>query len=85
MFGPKNDVSLRYFVSYRKFNAMTVQDSYTLQGRDECIDLLGKAAISSTLDVSSGYWKIEICQEDRETRPAKLIIRSTGLRVCLLS
>ena len=32
---------------------------------DECIDTLGNAAIFTTLDCNSGYWKIEIDEADR--------------------
>ena len=33
---------------------------------DECIDSLGEARIFSTLDANSGYWQIELADEDCE-------------------
>lgn len=36
---------------------------------DECIDLFGDAKIFSTLEAKSGYWKVEIAEEDQEKPP----------------
>ena len=52
------DGSVRFCVDYRKLNAVTVKDSYTLPRMDECLDSLGDATIFSTLNCNSGYWHI---------------------------
>lgn len=44
---------------------MTVRDSSLIPRMDECIYLLGDAAIFTTLHCSSGYWQIEVAEADR--------------------
>jgi Reverse transcriptase (RNA-dependent DNA polymerase) len=62
----KPDGSTRFYVDYRKLNAITVRDSYPLPRMDECIDSLGGAKSFTTLDCNSGYWQIPVRPEDRE-------------------
>jgi hypothetical protein len=54
----------RFRVDYRKLNALTVNDFYPFLRMDECLDSLGDATISSTLDCNSGYWQIPIEERD---------------------
>ena len=68
---PKTDGTLRFCVDYRKLNALTVKDSYPLPRIDECLDTLGDAAIFSTLDCNSGYWKIPVAESDRDNMTFK--------------
>jgi Reverse transcriptase (RNA-dependent DNA polymerase) len=63
---PKPDGSLRFCVDYRRLNAITVKDTYQLPRMDECIDSLGEAVVSTTLDCNSGYWQIPVDPIDRE-------------------
>lgn len=56
---PKNYGPFIFCVEYRKLNAVTEQDSYLIPRVDECIDILGDALISSTLDDKCIYWKVE--------------------------
>ena len=65
VFAPKKDGSLRFCVDYRRLNAETVRDSYPIPRMDECIDSLGDAQLFSTLDANSGYWQIEMAEEDK--------------------
>ena len=62
----KPDGSTRFCVDYRKLNAITTRDVYPLPRMEECIDSLGDATIFSTLDANSGYWQVEIAEEDRD-------------------
>ena len=57
---------MRFCVYYRMLNAVTVRDSYPLPRMDECIDSLGDATVLTTLHCSSGYWQVEIAEEDRD-------------------
>ena len=57
---------MRFCVGYRKLNAVPVRDSYPLPRMDECIDSLGDATVFTTLDCHSGYWPLEIAEEDRD-------------------
>ena len=66
VFVPKKDGTMRFCVDYRKLYAVTVRDSYPLPRMDECIDSLGDATVFTTLDCNSGYWQVEIAEEDRD-------------------
>lgn len=62
----KKDGSLGFLVHYRRVNAITVRDSYELPKLNEFINLLGDARNFSTLDANSGFWRIEIDENDSE-------------------
>lgn len=53
---PEKHGSLRFPVNYQKLNAVTKQDVYQISHVDQCIDVLGEAAVFSTRDPKSGYW-----------------------------
>lgn len=53
---PENDGTLRFFVDYRKRNAVAIRDSYPSARTNEFIDSLGDAQIFSLLDANSSYW-----------------------------
>ena len=61
----KKDGSVRYCIDYRKLNNKTVKDAFPIPLIDECIDQLADVAYFSTLDMSAGYWQLEIHPEDR--------------------
>ena len=65
VFIPKKDGTMRFCVDYRKLNAVTFRDSYPLPRMDEWIDPLGDATVFTTLDCNSGYWQVDIAEEDR--------------------
>ena len=45
---------------------MTHKDSYPLPRIDETLEALGGSEWFSTLDLKSGYWQVELAEEDRE-------------------
>ena len=61
----KKDGSTRFCVDYRRLNSMTVKDSYPLPRVDDSIDALSGSCWFSTLDLASGYWKVEVEEKDR--------------------
>jgi Reverse transcriptase (RNA-dependent DNA polymerase) len=63
---PKPDGTLRFCIDYRKLNALTVRDCYPLPRMDDCLDSLGEATIFSTLDANSGYWQLDVADEDKD-------------------
>ena len=63
---PKKDGNLRFCVDYRKINTVTKKDVYPLPRVDDILDTLGKAKYFSTLDLTSGYWQIEMDPATRD-------------------
>ena len=61
----KKDGTFRLCVDYRQLNAATVKDTYPLPRIDEMLDKLHKAKFFTTMDLQSGFWQIEIEEEDR--------------------
>lgn len=56
--------TLHHSVDFRKLNAVIVGHSYQILCMDECIDLLGDAAIFTTLDSTGAYQGAESFEED---------------------
>lgn len=66
VFIPNKDGALRIRVDYQKFNVVTIRDSYRLRRMDDCIHSIGDAWLFPMLDASSGYWRIEVREQDRD-------------------
>lgn len=62
----KKDGTVRFCVDYRKLNNVTVKDSYPLPRIEDCLDALSGSQWFCTLDLASGYWQVEMSQEDKE-------------------
>ena len=61
----KKDNCLRFCIDFRKLNARTIKDAYSLPRIDETIDSLASSKYFSKLDLRSGYWQVEIKEEDK--------------------
>ena len=61
----KKDGSLRFCIAFRKLNSRTIRDAYTLPRIDDTIDTLLGAKLFSKLDLRSGYWQVEMKEEDK--------------------
>ena len=61
----KKDGSVRYCVDFRCLNDKTVKDLFPLPSISQCLDQLSGNMFFSTLDMASGYWQIEIHEQDR--------------------
>ena len=61
----KKDGSVRYCVDFRCLNDKTVKDLFPLPSLSQCLDQLSGNMYFSTLDMASGYWQIEIDEQDR--------------------
>jgi hypothetical protein len=52
-------------VDYRKLNDVTHKDAYPLPRIDHTLDSLSGSKWFSTIDLLSGYWQVELAEEDR--------------------
>ena len=64
----KSDGSLRFCIDFRKLNNKTIKNAYILPRVDETIDALLGSKYLSKLDLRSGYWQMEIKEEDKQNR-----------------
>jgi len=61
----KKDGSLRFCIDFRKLNARTIRDAYTLPRVDDTLDRLIGSKYFSKLDLRSGYWQVTVKEEDK--------------------
>ena len=61
----KKDGGVRWCIDYRQLNDVTKKDVFPLPLIEECIDTLSGTNYFSTLDMASGYWQVELAEEDR--------------------
>ena len=57
--------SLRLCVDYRRLNAVSKIEAYPMPRIDELIDQLGRAKYISKIDLTKGYWRMPLAEEDR--------------------
>ena len=60
----KKDGTYRFCVDYRRVNDISVKDAYPLPRIDECLDTMTGSAWFFTIDLRSGYFQVELAQED---------------------
>lgn len=61
----KRDGSTRFCVDYRRLNDVTVKDGYALPNIQDIFDTLKGTKWFSTLDLASGYWQVEMDEQDK--------------------
>ena len=61
----KKDGSLRLCIDYRKLNSCSTRYAFPLPRIEEALEALGQAKYFSTLDLTSGYWQVEVAEHDR--------------------
>ena len=62
----KKDGKFRFCVDYRQLNKVTIKDQFPLPRIDDLLDTFGKAKYFTTLDLTCGYWHVEVKPEDRK-------------------
>lgn len=62
----KKDGSIRLCIDYRHLNSKTIKDAYPLPRIEETLDILNGAKYFSCLDLLSGYWQVEVAEEDKQ-------------------
>ena len=53
-------------MDYRKVNSVTKRDAYPLPRIDATLDSLAGAEYFTVLDLASGYWQVEVEEDDKE-------------------
>ncbi|XP_064398966.1 uncharacterized protein LOC135345475 [Halichondria panicea] len=62
----KKDGTLRFCIDYRQLNSLTKADTFPLPRIDDLLDQLNKAKYFSTLDLASGFWKVQVHPDSKE-------------------
>jgi TolA-binding protein len=62
----KKDGGNRLCIDYRDLNKITKSDRYPLPRIDEMLESFRTANWFSTIDLASGYWQVEMEEEDKE-------------------
>lgn len=62
----KKDGNWRFCIDYRALNSVTIKDAHPLPRTDDTLDALGGSAVFSTMDLSSGYWQVQLDEQDKE-------------------
>ena len=56
----------RFCIDFRKINQMTIMDAHPLPRIDDLLERFRMAKWFTTIDLESGYWQIEMKEEDKE-------------------
>ena len=62
----KKDGSIRFCIDFRKLNAITIGDACPIPDHDNIMLKMHKAIFFTKLDMTKGYWQIEIAESDRK-------------------
>ena len=56
----KKDSGLWFCIDLRKLNNITIKDAQSVPRIEDSLDCLDGATIFTSLDLQSGYWKVEL-------------------------
>ncbi len=62
----KKDGETRFCIDYRKLNNITKKDNHPLPRIDDMLDTFQGSQWFTTLDLASGYWQVEMEEQDKE-------------------
>ncbi|KAI5617705.1 hypothetical protein C0J50_22774 [Silurus asotus] len=63
---PKPDGTTRFCTDYRKVNAVTKTDAFSIPRVDDCIDKVGQSKFLTKIDLLKGYWCVPLTERGRE-------------------
>lgn len=62
---PKKDGTTRFYIEYRRLNAVSCKDVYPLPWIEDILSTLEEAKYFTTLDLASGCWQVELEETSR--------------------
>ena len=62
----KKDGSKRFCIDFRKINDITKTDAHPLPRIDDLLEQFRTARYFSSMDLASGYWQVEMDEQDKE-------------------
>jgi hypothetical protein len=66
LFVKKSDGTLRFYIDYRKLNALTRKDAYAIPRIDELLARISKAVIFSKLDIRAAFNRIRMAPDSED-------------------
>ena len=61
----KKDGKIRFCIDFRQLNERTVKDAYAIPRMEDTLDLLHGKSWFSCIDLKSGYWQVEMDEQDK--------------------
>ena len=61
----KKDGKIRFCIDFRQLNKRTVKDAYAIPRMEDTLDLLHGKMWYSCVDLKTGYWQVEMQEEDK--------------------
>ena len=62
----KKDGTIRFCIDFRKLNSRTKKDAYPIPKIEDTLHMLSGSKYFSKIDLKSGYWQVEMEEEDKE-------------------
>src|SRR6266498_2677006 len=72
----KKDGSIRFYMDYKKTNAITIVDTHPLSIINDTVDKIGGKKYYTSIDLASGYWQVEV---DENSQDITAFVTSWGL------
>src|SRR6266498_725695 len=62
----KKDGSIRFYMDYKKTNAITIVDTHPLSIINDTVDKIGGKKYYTSIDLASGYWQVEVDKNSQD-------------------
>ena len=62
----KKDGSIRFYVDYKKTNAIKIVDAHPLPVVNDIVDKIGGKKYYTSIDLASGYWQVEVDKNSQD-------------------
>ncbi len=62
----KKDGSIRFCIDYKKTNAITIVNAYSLLVVNDIVDKIGGKKYYTSIDLASRYWQVEVNKNSQD-------------------